>query len=90
MLVNAIVAFYSYKPCFTYFSPGPSAPLLFDYDADFPPPIGAPPKGKGKGKGKEKGKGKGKGKRKGKDTPSEASPPDSPREDKGKGTAKTK
>ena len=68
--------------------PGPSAPSLFDYDTDFPHPIGAPPKGKGKGKGR--GKGKGKGKRKGKDTPSEASPPDSPREGKGKGTGKTK
>ena len=69
--------------------PGPSAPSLFDYDTDFQHPIDAPPKGKGKGKGR--GKGKGKGKRKGKDTPSEASPSDSPRlEGKGKGTGKTK
>ena len=67
--------------------PGPSVPSLFDYETDFPHPIGAPPKGKGKGKGRGKGKGKGKGK----DTPSEASPPDSPRfEGKGKGTGKTK
>ena len=68
--------------------PGLSAPSLFDYDTDFPHPIGAAPKGKGKGKGR--GEGKGKGKRKGKDTPSEASPLDSPREGKGKGTGKTK
>jgi len=31
-------------------TPGPLAPSPFDYDTDFPPPIGAPPKGKGKGK----------------------------------------
>ena len=36
--------------------PGPLAPSLFDYDTDFPHPIGAPPKGKGKGKGKGKTK----------------------------------
>ena len=79
------------RPCFPAESrsrtPDP-LPWLFDYDTDFPHPIGAHPKGKGKEKGK--GKGKGKGKRKGKDTPLEASPPDPPREDKGKGTGKTK